>query len=69
MTKAQVLKAMKAAGIIGEVRGRGADVEVELEAGKSTAKFHKHVAKWGGFKTGYGAWILRPNYTAYNPHA
>ena len=62
MTKTQVIKAMKAAGIKGEVRGRGEAWEVTLDNDKVMRAFGRKVANAGGFKTGWGGWILRPNY-------
>ena len=62
MTKQQVIKAMQTANIKGEVTGKGSDWEVELADDKTMNSFTKKVASVGGFKTGYGAWILRPGY-------
>ncbi len=56
-------KALKTAGIEPvQIHGRGTSLEVELKDGKDARKFQKQVAGWGGFKTGYNGWILRPNY-------
>jgi len=62
LTKRQVVSAMRKAGIVGEVRGRGSAWEVELPDERAKNAFQKHVTRVGGFKTGYGAWILRPGY-------
>lgn len=62
LTKRQVLKSMQLAGIEGEVRGSGQNWEVELPNEKALKAFHEKVAKVGGYKTGYGAWVLSPNY-------
>lgn len=62
MTKSQVVKAMAQHGIQGQVRGAGRDWEVELPSEEEKADFQANVAEVGGFKTGYGSWILRPGY-------
>lgn len=62
MTKTQVLKAMEASGIAGEVRGTRSQWEVELASDSAMRKFRRLVAKLGGYKTGYGAWILQARY-------
>lgn len=64
ITKRQVAAAMKANGIEGELTGRGAAWEVELADDKTMRKFCRLVAKVGGYKTGYGAWVLRPGYVS-----
>lgn len=64
LTKSKVEKLMRDNGVRGEVRGRGRDFEVELPNEHNKKKFGKHVAKLGGYKTGYGGWVLRPGYTA-----
>ena len=69
MTKAQVSKLMSAAGITGNVTGTGQDWEVELPSDSMKQRFRRSVCKLGGFKTGYGSWILRPGYTSPNPYA
>lgn len=61
-TKQQIMKAMEVAGITGEVSGTRKDWEVELADEKTMRAFCRKVAKLGGYRTGYGAWILRPNY-------
>jgi len=45
-----------------EAAGRGADWEVELPDEKQMRAFQRKVARVGGFRTGYGGWILRPGY-------
>lgn len=62
ITKSKVVKLMNQHGIKGEVRGAGRNFEVELPNEFNKKKFGKHVAKLGGYKTGYGGWVLRPNY-------
>jgi hypothetical protein len=42
--------------------GCGRTLEVEVATEKDMRKFHKHVASWGGYKTGYGSWILQASY-------
>lgn len=64
MTKTQVTKAMKTHGISGEVTGKGQDWEVELPTEEAKDAFRQLVCQVGGFKTGYGAWVLRPNYVS-----
>ena len=66
MTKTQVSKLMVAAGITGNVTGAGQDWEVELASDSMKQRFRRSVCKLGGFKTGYGSWILRPGYTSRN---
>jgi hypothetical protein len=34
----------------------------EIEVKDDLEKKVNHILKWGGFKTGYGNWILRKNY-------
>jgi hypothetical protein len=63
LNKTQVAKAMKAAGIEGELTGRGMAWEVELADEKTMRAFCKKVIPAGGFRTGYASWILRPGYT------
>lgn len=60
--KAEVAAAMKKHGIVGELEGSGEAWRVELPDDKGKRKFFKHVAKVGGFKTGYGAWCLSPTH-------
>lgn len=62
MTRAKVIKAMEAAGITGEVTGHGVNWEVELPDEETMERFTREVAPAGGFKTGYGAWILQADY-------
>ena len=60
--KMQVKKLMQQAGIPGEVSGAGAKWEVELPDEKAMKKFQKVVPGAGGFRTGYGGWIMSPGY-------
>jgi len=62
MTRTQIINAMETAKIKGEVRGSGKNVEIELPDDNQKKKFCKNVANFGGFKAGYGAWVLRPDY-------
>jgi hypothetical protein len=63
LTKMQVKKLMTQHKVEGEVRGQGAKWEVELPNDEAYEQFEKHVTKdFGGFNTGYGGWILRPDY-------
>lgn len=63
MTKTQIKKAMTAAGIDGELTGRGEQWEIELADEETADLFREKVcADVGGYKTGYGAWVLRPDY-------
>jgi hypothetical protein len=63
-TKRQIEAAMKANSIPGELSGRGENWEVQLADDKTMRKFCRTVANVGGYKTGYGAWVLRPGYTS-----
>lgn len=63
MTKMQVAKKMQEASITGELSGRGQNWEVELPNEKAKRKFQKLVCNVGGFRCGYGGWVLRPGYT------
>ena len=63
LTKTRAANLMAKAGIVPvSLTGRGTDWEVELEDDKAYRKFRKHVAKLGGYKCGWGGWVLRPNY-------
>ena len=64
MTKTQIKKAMEAANITGDLTGKGAEWEVELPTDAAKNKFKRLVCKAGGFQTGYGSWILRPDYSS-----
>ena len=65
MKMGQIKRAMKAAGIEGELSGKGgADWSVELADEATMEKFQKEVCQVGGFKTGYGAWVLSPSYVS-----
>jgi hypothetical protein len=61
-TKRQIVAAMKKAGIVGVVTGAGRNWEVELPNEETATKFMKTICSVGGYQTGYGAWVLRPNY-------
>ena len=64
MTKRQVVAAMKKASIEGEVTGSGQAWEVELADEETMNAVQEKVVKAGGYKTGYGAWVLRPGYVS-----
>jgi hypothetical protein len=52
-------KARKLFAGLGEVRGSGQDWEVEVPNEAARRKAHKLLPGLGGYKTGYGAWVLR----------
>ena len=62
MTKTQVVKAMAALNIPGTVTGAGQNWEVEVPTELMMDIFVAKVAAVSGYKTGYGAWVLSPNY-------
>lgn len=63
MTKTQIIKLMAKVGIVPvEVRGRGVAWEVVLQDDKAREAFEENVCKVGGYSTGWGGWVLRPNY-------
>ena len=62
LTRRQVAAKMKAVNIDGELRGAGKTWEVELKDEKTMKRFCAAVQNLGGYKTGYGAWILSPGY-------
>jgi len=65
LTKSSVAKAMKAAGIVGEFSGAGSSFEVELADDEAHEAFCAKVTNaLGGYRTGYGAWVLRPGYVS-----
>jgi hypothetical protein len=64
VTKRQVAAAMKAHGIQGELRGAGRAWEVELPTDEALASFEAHVGVYGGYRCGYGAWVVKPGYEA-----
>jgi hypothetical protein len=71
-TRPQIVRALRLAGLLegpGEaqgsrvlVNGGGNLAEVELLREDDLGAFQKRVAQWGGYRTGYGAWVLRPSY-------
>jgi len=68
---AQARRLLAAASIPAEVRGKGADYEVEVDA-KHVSKVRKLLGAMGGYKTGYGAYVLRHGYKSpgdYNNRA
>jgi len=62
MTKMQIKKAMEAANITGDLTGTGENWEVELMTETAKNRFTRLVCKTGGHRTGYGSWILSPDY-------
>lgn len=62
MTKREVLRLMAAKGISGEVTGKGEAWEVELADEATADKFRREVTPAGGYRAGYGAWVLGPTY-------
>jgi hypothetical protein len=64
-TKVQVQKLLKQHGIEGKVSGSGSNWEVELPNEKAKDAFFKVLPRGagvGGYRTGYGGWVLRPGY-------
>lgn len=59
--------AIAAIGLKAEITGAGRTLEIELADDQDFDVFKDQVAAWGGYKTGYGAWVLRPNYTMRGP--
>ena len=63
MKAAQIRKLMVEFKIAGEVSGAGDKWSVEVANDAALRKFRKHVTKEvGGYKCGYGAWVLSPQY-------
>lgn len=62
MRKRELKAAMTKTGIAGDVRGTNNDWEVELTDEETKDAFQSSIADLGGFRTGSGSWILRPNY-------
>jgi hypothetical protein len=67
MTKSKIVRAMAAAGIAGEVSGAGARWEVEVADEKTMRAFQRKVCRAGGYRTGYGAWVLQGEARASRP--
>jgi hypothetical protein len=63
MKKLDITRKMLAANIGGKISGAGDNWEVEVDDEQTMKKFVKKVTPCGGFRTGYGSWILSPNYT------
>jgi hypothetical protein len=62
MNKAQLKKLIKKAGVKKyEIRGGGGSLEIEVSA-RDSKKLRKAGLPWGGYKTGYGAWVLHAPY-------
>lgn len=62
MTLARIKTAMTAAGITGEVGGHGVNWEVELADEQTKDRFCQEITPAGGYRTGYGAWVLQADY-------
>ena len=62
LSKTKVAKMMKAAGIEGELRGKGTNWEVEVANEETMNDFFAKVVKAGGYRTGYGSWVLQGEY-------
>jgi len=63
LTKNQVQTLMTKFNIPGEVGGQGKNWEATLPDEKAKNLFQKHVLREiGGYKTGWGGWVLRPDY-------
>lgn len=54
--------AKKLLGHLGEVRGKGREWELEVPDEAARKKAHRLCSGLGGYKTGYGAWVLMPRY-------
>jgi hypothetical protein len=61
-SKLQVKKLMAAHGIEGKLSGAGKSWEVELSDEAAKNKFQREVGQVGGYKTGWGGWVLSPGY-------
>jgi hypothetical protein len=62
LTKMQVKKLMAENGIVGELGGARKNWSVELPNDAAKNKFFRKVCKVGGFRCGWGGWVLRANY-------
>jgi len=62
MNKTQLVKKLAEFNLTGEVSGAGKSLEVELPNVTQMRKFRKNIAKWGGYSTQYGAWVLQASY-------
>lgn len=59
----KVKSLMRRHNIPGEVSGRGSEWEVELPDEAAKKLFERHVSdSVGGYRTGFGGWVLRPGY-------
>lgn len=60
-----LVKALAEAKIVPyEISGAGRTLQVTLNNERDAKRFAKKVAPWGGFRTGWGGWILRANYVS-----
>lgn len=66
MQKRQVIALMQRAQIVGTVSGKGEEWSVELNDDADKDAFCTCVADVGGYRTGWGGWVLRPNYKSRN---
>ncbi len=67
ITKRKLITLLKSQNVKAEIRGVGENWEVELPNEFNYRKFRKALREYGvlifgGYKTGYGAWVMRPNY-------
>ena len=62
LTKMQVKKLMAEHKIEGELKGAGKNWEVELPNDAAERKFQRKVCKAGGYRCGWGGWVLRASY-------
>jgi hypothetical protein len=64
MNKTQLVKLANKAGVTQyEISGRGATLEIEVSE-RDSKKLRRAGLTWGGYKTGYGAWVLQAGYVA-----
>jgi len=63
MNKAQLKKLVENAGVVEyEISGSGSTLEIEVSE-QDSKKLSKAGLTWGGYKTGYGAWVLQAKTT------
>jgi hypothetical protein len=69
MTKTQLLKALAAAKIeTVEISGRGRGLEVTVKDERTMRRFAKQIAPWGGYRTGWGGWVLQATSAPVDRH-
>lgn len=60
--KAQLKKLLKAAGVEAcEITGAGSSLQIEVSADDAN-RLRSAGLSWVGYRTGYGAWVLRASY-------